>query len=212
MLNAEYGQKKLAEAILDDAEKFAKLALLCSKKLSESNEPYGGDINNFFEILSVESLLHRINQKQLYYQDTDDVVFPTPRPISDVPENSNEFKKSVICVHGSTVSGLATGPMSQYCWMSCGLETIKNGKARVNAEWYLMNQVLMLVHLLASFCVEWMITSSGQLPYSLEKLCQAVGAEMTDVMVAISNGFTPPDGSKEEDKPCIATHSVGNEK
>lgn len=56
----------LAEAILDDSKNFVQLALLCSKKLSESNGPCSGDIDKFFEILSVESPLQKINRRQLY--------------------------------------------------------------------------------------------------------------------------------------------------
>lgn len=131
------------------------------------------------------------------YQDAIDVGFLEPHAIPGVLKNLFEYEKSIVCKYPSTSPNSTIGRLPQFYWMARGAESIKKGTAKVNVEWYLMNQLLLVVHLLASNCVEWKASSQKMVPYSLERLCEAVGVEVNAAKTALSNGFILPDWPEE---------------
>lgn len=92
----------------------------------------------------------------------------------------------------SIVSKYASRDLSdtsqQFQWMARSINAFENGVALVNEEWYLMNQVLLPIHTLASACVEW-----GELQfYTLEKVCETIGITLADAKEALRRGVARP--------------------
>ena len=71
------------------------------------------------------------------------------------------------------------------------MDEFKKGNARVNEKWYLENQVFVVVHVLASTCVDWS-HFAGEDAYSLETLCRKINLDLTDAKRALSRGAVNP--------------------
>jgi len=94
----------------------------------------------------------------------------------------------------------------QFYWMSRSIDAFKNGNARVNEQWYLVNQVLTVVHVLASTLVDWS-GSDGEHAnngYSLEKLCKMINLDLNDAKRALSRGAVRPTWPEQD---VITAHS-----
>lgn len=92
----------------------------------------------------------------------------------------------------------------QFNWMARTVDAFKRGDARVNEQWYLENQVLLVVHLLASTCVDWGGHSDGNNWYSFEKLCEAMNFDQTKANRVISQGAINPTWPKPEIIPAYS--------
>ncbi|KAL3803491.1 hypothetical protein HJC23_014039 [Cyclotella cryptica] len=77
---------------------------------------------------------------------------------------------------------------SQFLWMPRTVDAFKEGVAKVNEEWYLLHQVLLVVHALAC-SIDWNCnTPSGERPiYSLERMCLALGIDLKKAEATISH-------------------------
>lgn len=73
------------------------------------------------------------------------------------------------------------------------VDAIRRKVAQVDAEWYLLHHVVLVVHALASL-VDWNDTSSsdGQPHYTLEKLCAEVGIDKHKAEAIVKRGCTIP--------------------
>lgn len=106
----------------------------------------------------------------------------------------------------------------QHHWMARSIDTIKIGDASVNEQWYIENQVLLVLHILASTCVDWSGTSedSGEEGaitetwYSLEKLCAEINLDLDKAKRALSLGAIDPTWPKQDIKPSYVPISEGN--
>ncbi len=224
----EERQTRLGRSVLDDAKRYAKLIVSSSTVLDDSATDDRFYDNHFdllssdypqHKVTLGQFFYSRPNKppRNLYdakqiinfgiasaladiqaYQDAIDVGFLEPYAIPGVLHNSMGCEKSVVCKYPSTSPNLPTGRLPQFYWMARGAESIKKGAARVNVEWYLMNQLLLVVHSLVSNCVEWKAPSPNQFPYSLERLCEAIGVEIDAAKTTVSNGFSFPDWPKQE--------------
>ena len=79
----------------------------------------------------------------------------------------------------------------QFYWIPRNMDEFKKGNARVNEKWYLENQVFVVVHVLASTCVDWS-HFAGEDAYSLETLCRKINLDLTDAKRALSRGAVNP--------------------
>ena len=87
----------------------------------------------------------------------------------------------------------------QHHWMARSVDTFKKGAASVNEQWYIENQVLLVVDALASTCVDWG-QSDGSEMYSLEKLCMKISydldrAERAKKLGAVNPAFPAPEST-----------------
>ena len=83
------------------------------------------------------------------------------------------------------------------------IEAFKKGVANVNVEWYLANQVLLVVHVLALSCVEWKCKDEL---HSLEVLCKTIGLDLTIAKITLSQkhysaGFDEVTSSRSRKRP-----------
>ncbi len=95
----------------------------------------------------------------------------------------------------------------QFHRMARSVDAFKSGVARVNEQWYLLNQILLPVHTLASECVKWKEFPAGYQSYSVEKLCEAIGVELEDAKETIKRGVMRPNWPELEDKPNNGTNT-----
>jgi hypothetical protein len=85
--------------------------------------------------------------------------------------------------------------------MARSVDTFKKGAASVNEQWYIENQVLLVVDALASTCVDWgQSDGSSEMSYSLEKLCGKVScdldrAERAKKLGAVNPTFPAPEST-----------------
>jgi len=86
----------------------------------------------------------------------------------------------------------------QFHWMARSIDAFDSGVARVNEQWYLLNQILLPVHILASECVEWKKWPGSQF-YSLENLCEAIGIKLQDAEETIKRGVMRPELEEKPD-------------
>jgi len=70
----------------------------------------------------------------------------------------------------------------------CDLHSLQSGAVRVDENWYILWQVVRVVHCFATKCVEWNIEgkSTGTSIYSLERLCKRVGINVEDARKMLS--------------------------
>lgn len=68
------------------------------------------------------------------------------------------------------------------------MDVLKSGSARVNENWYLLWQVVRVIHIFATRCVQWNIDQVGTSNpiYSLERLCKKVGVDAEDAKKVLS--------------------------
>ncbi len=88
----------------------------------------------------------------------------------------------------------------QFHRMARSIDAFKSGVARVNEQWYLLNQILLPAHTLVSECVKWKEFPEGFQSYSLEKICEAIGVELEDAKETIKRGVIRPNWPELEDK------------
>jgi len=106
----------------------------------------------------------------------------------------------------------------QHHWMVRSVDTIKRGDATVNEQWYIENQVLLVLHILASTCVDWSCTSEDgeeegatETWYSLEKLCAEINLDLNKAKRALSLGAIDPNWPPE-DEPLLPDSGDGDKK
>jgi len=226
-MSIEERQAKLGRSVLDDAKRYSKLTTRCSTVLDGTATDgnfydYFFDLLSFkspqHKVNQKQFFYKRPNKKprSIYdakkiinfgtasalaevqaYQDAVDVGFLEPHAIPGVLKNLIECEKSIVCKYPSSSPNSKIGRLPQFYWIARGAESIKKGTAIVNVEWYLMNQLLLVVHSLASNCVEWKASSQKMVPYSLERLCEVVGVEVNAAKKALSNGFILPECPEE---------------
>lgn len=97
----------------------------------------------------------------------------------------------------------------QFHHMARSIDAFKCGVARVNEQWYVLNQILLPVHILVSACVKW---PAGFQFYSLEQLCGASGIKLKDAEEAIERGVMRPNWPELEDKPGSGTSTKKNKR
>jgi len=93
--------------------------------------------------------------------------------------------------------------------MARSVGAFKRGAARVNEQWYLENQVLLVLHLLATSCVDWQ--STGNEHYSLQKLCEAMSVDAECATKALSHGVIVPTWPKPDTTSACAPAAVGSD-
>jgi hypothetical protein len=67
-------------------------------------------------------------------------------------------------------------------------EALKSGNAKVDEEWYLLWQVMRVVHTLSVHCVSW----SNFEHYSFDKLCRAIGVKSKAAEVVLGVKMSKP--------------------
>jgi hypothetical protein len=84
----------------------------------------------------------------------------------------------------------------QFNWMARNINAFVSGVARVNEQWYILNQVLLPVHTLASACVE---LREFQF-YTLAIMCEAIGVELLVAEESLKRGVARPNWPALKDK------------
>lgn len=126
------------------------------------------------------------------YQDAAELGSLDSFAIPGMLKNLTECDLSVVSHYTAERSDNSNGCKPQFYWMARGIDAFKKGVAHVNTQWYLENQLLLVMHLLASNCVDWGCSRSGEELYSLEKLCRAIEIDPNIAAAALSQGPIVP--------------------
>ena len=139
---------------------------------------------------------------QAYY-DAVDLCGIEPYYMPGKPKRVTECERSIVSQYDEPTTNVnEAGKRSpQHHWMARSVDTFKRGDASVNEKWYLENQVLLVVHILASSCVDWgagLVGDGVNDLYSLEKLCNEINVNVDDAMRALSLGAINPTWPKPD--------------
>jgi len=95
----------------------------------------------------------------------------------------------------------------QFLRMPRTIDAFKRGVAQVHEHWYLLHQVVMVVHAIASF-VDWTPNENEDPFYSLEKLCSMIEFDTEIAKAALSRWSNKPISSTARRSPVKARKSV----
>lgn len=104
----------------------------------------------------------------------------------------SEDNRSIVAQYETDTINDSEKRSPQFYWMSRRIDAFKKGYARVNEKWYLENQVLTVVHMLASTCVDWSHSDGEHAGYNLETLCRKINIDLNDAKRALSQGAVNP--------------------
>jgi len=129
-----------------------------------------------------------------------------------------DCERSIISQYDPRDNEIGNTRSPQHHWMARSVDAIKRGDASVNEQWYIENQVLLVLHILASTCVDWSSGTSEdgeeeestETWYSLEKLCAEINLDLDKAERALSLGAIDPNWPKLEIKPSYNPSSEGN--
>ena len=118
-----------------------------------------------------------------------------------------DCERSLISQCEPCVNETAEKRSPQHHWMARSVDAIKKGNASVNEQWYIENQVLSVLHILASTCVDWSSGTSEdggeegatETWYSLEKLCAEINLDLDKAKRALSLGAIDPNWPPEDE-------------
>ena len=135
-----------------------------------------------------------------------------PYCIPSMDVGLSECDRSIVSQYEPVSTKDSVNPTPQFQWMARSIDTFKKGNAHVNEQWYLENQVLLVVHLLASKCVDWKHRAEDNADecYSLEKLCKAINLDLNKAKRVISHGFIKPTWPTPEIIPAYSPALAGD--
>ena len=122
----------------------------------------------------------------------------------------SECERSIVSMYGPVGVDEDDKRSPQHHWMARSVDTFKKGAASVNEQWYIENQVLLVVDALASTCVDWG-QSDGSEMYSLEKLCVKISYDLDRAERAKKLGAVNPAFPAPEITPAIEAEEKTNE-
>ena len=110
----------------------------------------------------------------------------------------SECECSIVSMYDPVGVDEANKRSPQHHWMARSVNSFKRGATSVNEQWYIENQVLLVVDALASTCVDWEPSNGSSELYSLEKLCIKVSCDLdkakrATTLGAVSPAFPPPE-------------------
>jgi len=163
------------------------------------------------QIINKEILLDESKRKMISLYDTQNTIcFGAAAAMADIqayydamdlcgiepcfiPGGAKECHLSIVSLYEPNSTDSDCGENSlQFNWIARSIDAFKKGDACVNEKWYLENQVLAIVHILATDCV------NGKGWYSLEKICEEVNLELEDAKKALSLGVPNPTWPKSK--------------
>ena len=120
---------------------------------------------------------------------------------------SIDSKQTIISKYDSKGTHSLDASTPQFLWLPRTIDAFRKGFAKVNEEWYLLHQVLLVLHSLASI-IDWG-TDNEHTFYSLEKLCLAIGAdkEKAEAIIASTNAMSSQTNNVRS--PIKARKSIG---
>lgn len=120
---------------------------------------------------------------------------------------SIDSKLTIISKYDSKQAQIFDTDTPQFLWMPRTVDAFRRGFAKVNKEWYLLHQVVLVVHSLASV-IDWGPGNEEQ-HYTLEKLCLAVGVDRRKAEAIIASNQKISSQTNKVRSPIKARKSLG---
>ena len=198
-------QQNLAEAIYNIATTAVTTLKNCCKTLSSYSTPQQiakahrllGFVRTDNKVINSHlrsKLLHDSKDDNVHLLETGSNASTSSHPmalanslqvmcISMAPDTHDQDKQSMLplvlrCT--SNTSKSFTGEDSN--------EVLKSGRAKVDEEWYLLWQIIRVVHTISLHCIQW----NSHSYYSIEKLCDKVGVKANHAQLMLAMKMAQP--------------------
>lgn len=174
---------------------------LCRKMKKKDVAPNGSLINVYTSNLNLRYGTAATIADIQAYQDAVELGYL--EPYFD-PCSTRRLTDSKVSIVSQYASRDCNSDSKQFHWMARSIDAFDSGVARVNEQWYLLNQVLLPVHIMASECVEW--KEEFQF-YTLINICEAIGIELHVAKETLERGVVRPNWPELNNKPDGGTET-----
>lgn len=211
--------RKLTEQLLVNAKNAANRVREASHIVNNKNSYLSRERDSAIDNLSFHSLRRKLKKNDVapngslinVYDNDLNLRYGTAATIADIqayqdavelgylepyfdPCSTRRLADSKLSIISQYASRDHNNCSQQFHWMARSIDAFDSGVARVNEQWYLLNQVLLPVYTLASECLEW-----KECP---KELCEAIGIELDDAKETLERGVVMPNWPEEiESKP-----------
>lgn len=206
--------RQLTEQLLVNAKNAANRVREASHIVNNKNSYLSGERASAIDNISFHSLRRKLKKKDVspngslinVYVNDLNLPHGTAATIADIqayqdavelgylepyydPCSTRKLTDSKLSIVSQYASCNHTNGSQQFHWMARSIDAFENGVARVNEQWYLLNQVLLPVYTLASGCFEWNDWS--------KEFCEAIGVELDAAKETLERGVVRPNWPEE---------------